>query len=798
MIDNPNIKVFISSTFRDLNIERDYIVQKIFPEIRAELDGINVSEVDLRWGITDEESREKRVVDLCLQYLYESKPFFVGILGERYGSTISPDNVELSPLVSDAYPHVWDDLNAGLSITEIEILNGVLRAPRERKLNAIFFIMETDKPYMGEDNQKFQKLQSLKKRIKEQTDYPFYIYNDLEDLDKLKKFILDNLDNKHISRNTSNKNTVFFQNNLCLEHYRRLKPHNLAILDHLIPVLERAKPVAILEGIEGSGKSSLVAQLGSTYKGSDRIFLHMYGNIPNITATCSQFTSYFLDAARHNLKEKYENIANQQNLKGWFKRTFQSVNWDNDYELLGEVTKHKWCIVLDNVSSLRLKTISPMPYIIRSITEGMSVIQQQGYNIDYRILLVQCPDSIYNSNVQYETLSMPSGCSINSQVFIDNYLSVYSKHLSAKHKQVLRTSPLATHPRSLFLVCEYMRESITHEQLSSFIDHIATFKSTSDVYRLFLERLKNQLSPDVLRHLLGLISLFSYGLNLRHLQELSGLDNLSFHRAWCSIKKLVREEPTGAIHWTNVAIANIVDDEFNLKEEGFRLELAKKCFSYFFDTIDKLFTPEKLAKEIRNSWWLWKSQLISSIPKEKQDKSFLDILGMHDIRLYSYLSGKGCFKSEHIRKYVYPTVQTNRFVSEFQNALRRARKQGITTDWKGIQGMFETGDIYNFYKEGFWEQISRYRKPTQVELLCYLETLCICKNWKQLEVELANPEVLNYVYSTSVLLDCWFVGMNKGGISIIQPDMKTYDKMLLVSYALRNAEGIKYYSASQQ
>ncbi len=797
MIDNPNIKVFISSTFRDLNIERDYIVQKIFPEIRAQLDGITVSEVDLRWGITDEESRDKRVVDLCLQYLYESKPFFVGILGERYGSIISPNNVELSPLVSDVYPYVWDDLNAGLSITEIEIVNGVLRAPKDRKPKAIFFIMETDRPYEGEDKKHFEKLQSLKKRIKEQTDYPFFIYNELEDLDKLKTFILDNLD-RNIRGNTTNINNIFFQNNLWFEHYRRLAPHNLSILDHLMPVLERAKPVAILEGMEGSGKSALVAQLGDNYKGSDRVFVHMYGNVPIFTANVSQFTSYFIDAARHKLKERYDSKAKQQNLKGWFKRTFQSINWDNDYELLGEATKHKWCIVLDNTSNIRLNIISPMVYIIPAIKAGMEVFQERGFVIDYRILLVQCPNSIYNSsNKQYEIVSMPSGCSINSQVFIDSYLSIYSKHLSAKHKQILQCSPLASHPRSLFLVCEYMRESVTHEQLLSFIEHIATFKSTSDVYRLFLERLQNQLSSDVLRQLLGLISLFSYGLNLRHLQELSGLDNLSFHRAWCSIKKLVTEEPTGAIHWSNVAIANIIDNEFNLKEESFRLKLAKKCFSYFFAIIDKLFTPEKLVKEIRNSWWLWKRSLISSIPSENRDKSFLDILSMPDLRLYSYLSRKGCFKTEYIRKYVYPTVLTNKLVEETQNALRRARKQGKRTDWKSIQSMEESGEIYNFYEEGFWERISRYRKPTQVELLCYLESLCICKNWKQLEVELANPEVLNYVYSTSVLLDCWNVGMTKGGISIIQPDMRTYDKMLLVSYALRNADGIKYYSSNQ-
>ena len=85
-MSKQNIKVFISSTFRDLDVERSYLVQVVFPLIREQLVDKTVSEVDLRWGITDEESRNKRVVDLCLKYLYESRPFFVGILGKRYRS----------------------------------------------------------------------------------------------------------------------------------------------------------------------------------------------------------------------------------------------------------------------------------------------------------------------------------------------------------------------------------------------------------------------------------------------------------------------------------------------------------------------------------------------------------------------------------------------------------------------------------------------------------------------------------------------------------------------------------------
>ena len=49
------IRVFVSSTFRDMQAERDELVKFIFPQLRrlCEQRGVTWGEVDLRWGITD-------------------------------------------------------------------------------------------------------------------------------------------------------------------------------------------------------------------------------------------------------------------------------------------------------------------------------------------------------------------------------------------------------------------------------------------------------------------------------------------------------------------------------------------------------------------------------------------------------------------------------------------------------------------------------------------------------------------------------------------------------------------------
>lgn len=806
-MSKQNIKVFISSTFRDLDVERSYLVQVVFPLIREQLVNKTVSEVDLRWGITDEESRNKRVVDLCLQYLYESKPFFVGILGKRYGSILKPENVDLSPLVEDVFPNVWQDINQGLSITEIEILNGVLRAPEGKRPKAIFFIMDSDKPYEGEDYTKFQKLQALKKRIKEQNIYPVYSLNELQDLDKVKSFILDALKEENETTNSRNNNsqTLFDQtiqkqwksHQDMLASYREHEPDNYTVLDNLMPALERAKPLVILEGMQGIGKSTLVAQLGAKYKKNDRLFIHLYGNVPNIALEGFSFISFFIAAAKHILQDRYNTDASKKNLKGWFTRNFLNFDLDNWGMLMLLIQNRTWCFVLDNVNTLRLQTLSPMLKVVSCIINGIANFEKQySISIDYRILVVQTENSIYSmANNEFEKVTIPCDGIFNPQHFVKEYLSGYTKHITQGQLYTLTANNMAGHFQSLYMVCEYMRESVSHEQISEFINKVASFRGYYDVYKLFIERLQSEFDSASIKRLAGLISLFSYGPTLSHLQELSGMSNFDFHRAWTSFSKLTTEEPTGAVHWINTSVATAMDELLQLRDESFRTSLAKECKAYYFKKVNDLFTPEKLQAQINKAWWFWKSDLIVSLPN--RDKSILELRQLDDLGLLSYLQRNKCFSYEHIRKYVYPYVMQRNWSQQFSNAFKKAKedakRKGEGTGFKDI-----ASKAYSFMDEEACKQLYRLRMPSPIELFCYLEALRISKQWKQLEVELANPEVLNYIWDTSIIADCWQVAMKEANISIIQPDMKKYDKMLLIAHVLRNEEGIKYYSEAQK
>lgn len=126
------IPVFIASTFRDMDHERDLLNRVVIPTVNAQLrqrgHGASIYPVDLRWGIeTDElldpETRQRMILEMCAAEVRRCRPLFIGLLGTKYG-WIPPE--ELSRAVIDAAG--LRDPGFPLSVTAIEILSAVQAA----------------------------------------------------------------------------------------------------------------------------------------------------------------------------------------------------------------------------------------------------------------------------------------------------------------------------------------------------------------------------------------------------------------------------------------------------------------------------------------------------------------------------------------------------------------------------------------------------------------------------------------------------------------------------------------------
>ncbi len=133
------IRVFISSTFRDMMRERDLLVKEVFPELRRKCAKrfVTFTEVDLRWGITKAQANEGQVLPLCLAEIERSRPYFIGLLGERYGWI--PDTIR--PEVIAREPWLQEHVQGRTSVTELEILHGVLNNPKMQR-HAFFYFRD--------------------------------------------------------------------------------------------------------------------------------------------------------------------------------------------------------------------------------------------------------------------------------------------------------------------------------------------------------------------------------------------------------------------------------------------------------------------------------------------------------------------------------------------------------------------------------------------------------------------------------------------------------------------------------
>lgn len=135
----PVIRVFISSTFSDMEKERTYFNENLAPKLNricAER-GVSFFSVDLRWGITKEDQLKGQVLPIYLREIDKCRPFFIGILGSRYGSVM-----ESIPFgIGEKIP--WLLGKEGKSIMELEMLYAVLDKEKNKgAMNCSFYIRD--------------------------------------------------------------------------------------------------------------------------------------------------------------------------------------------------------------------------------------------------------------------------------------------------------------------------------------------------------------------------------------------------------------------------------------------------------------------------------------------------------------------------------------------------------------------------------------------------------------------------------------------------------------------------------
>lgn len=167
--------VFVSSTFKDMQFERDLLQTYAIPVLDDALRqyGEKAYFGDLRWGVntTDLDSDEgsRKVLQVCLDQIDNCKPYMIVLIGERYGW------IPAQELIDEACVLKGIEKIKDISVTELEIDYGALLDP-DYEGRILFYFRKLDKTgmtdtqrrdYEAESDVHLQKVEQLKRRIQE-------------------------------------------------------------------------------------------------------------------------------------------------------------------------------------------------------------------------------------------------------------------------------------------------------------------------------------------------------------------------------------------------------------------------------------------------------------------------------------------------------------------------------------------------------------------------------------------------------------------------------------------------------
>ncbi len=167
-------KLFVSSTFRDMQLERDSLGKHVIPELNMRLSdyGTRITQTDLRWGISTSqmsaEEGEQKVLNVCLEEINKSRPYMIVMIGERYGWVPSSAIIEMAAKGRDI-PLESNDI----SVTQLEI-EYIAFTERWDESRIFFYFRDFDYAdmsaqqravYESESDEAREKLDRLKARI---------------------------------------------------------------------------------------------------------------------------------------------------------------------------------------------------------------------------------------------------------------------------------------------------------------------------------------------------------------------------------------------------------------------------------------------------------------------------------------------------------------------------------------------------------------------------------------------------------------------------------------------------------
>ena len=526
--DSREIRVFLSSTFRDFMAERDRLVKQVFPELRrkARERGVEVVEVDLRWGITEEESRQGKVLPICLAEIRRCRPYFIGMLGDRYGWVPPNDDDNRAVLAEEA----WVEEHLGQrSVTEMEILHGVLREP-EMAGRAFFYFRDpvwsrrqTEPGFVCDNEEEKEKLADLKQRIRSSR---FPLVENLPDPDALADRIgadlwalieeqFPELDQPDALEREERKHASYRRARTDLYEDGGTGCVKVSQLEQWIATGEQR---ILITGESGAGKSALIANWMERHQQQhpeDVFHAHHLGCSNDANALEPMLARMVQAASKLMAEELIEPIKVPQDYWELVKTVTDSLS-----QLSTWCKRHgrRWILVLDGLDRLPEENQQALPWLPLQLFPHLHVV--------FSALDCQARTILQQRN--YTTLEIGPLDPTEQRALIQATMRRYNKTLVPElEAKILKHEP-ARSPLFLRVVLDELRVCGRHETLTQQLEDYLTANSVDALYAKVLARLELDVGREPVEKVMTALWASRAGLSETELRAISGVAPLQW------------------------------------------------------------------------------------------------------------------------------------------------------------------------------------------------------------------------------------------------------------------------------
>lgn len=549
-IENRQIRVFISSTFRDMRDERDYLMKRTFPKLRqkAMARDVTLTELDLRWGITEEESKTGKVVDICFREIENSVPFFIGIVGNRYGWV--PKKEELGANITSRFPAVDTYLENHLSVTEMEMQFGVLQ--RQEDMHAFFYFKEQE-----EEQDNPLMLRRLKKAILE-SPYPSSSYSSVEDLSKqVEEAFTKLLDELFPAGNLSGhqKEKLIqksFISRLSATYVR--DENNFKKLDGFAQSVD--SQFLVVTGESGLGKSSLLANWVKERWDSDTFTV-----IPFFSSNGgNQMHVHILKYLVEEICEKYEIEIPVGTETEQLEKVFD----------LFALRKDQLIIIFDAINQIadidQSKMLNWLPIPPNNVKFLFSTLPED------------TTMQVFN-NKSYPVFWLQRLSRSQRIELVENYLHSFGKKLDTKQINKIVDDNQCENTLVLKTLLDELISYGDYDTLDKKIDYYLHGKSVAEFYERVIIRFEDDYGRDFVKRILGLIATSRNGVSEEEIIHMTGTTRYQWSDFFCSFSTHLNNQ-SGRYVFTHSYITSTVWKRYlegNIKfEEECRRNLAEE------------------------------------------------------------------------------------------------------------------------------------------------------------------------------------------------------------------------------